>query len=220
MTQRTSFGHYYLLLLVSLLLYVSPVQASSSITVDIQAFQGSMDLSNKWSRFIDDSGNISIEQIQDKKFTLSSREMLGEGFVGGALWVKFSVKNAAYKPWLMEIGWPLIDRIDMYIVDANGYIEHDYMGQDWVYSQRKKVHQNFVWPLKLPSNDEHTIYLRVENEKSMMFFIRLWDEGAFEVSSSDEKFLYGLYFGGMLILAFYNIFIFISTRDKNYILYS
>ena len=49
--------------------------------------------------------------------------------------------------------------------------------------------------------------------------LRLWQPAAFYEAASKENLLAGAVFGMLLVMIVYNLFVYLSTRDANYIYY-
>lgn len=94
-------------------------------------------------------------------------------------------------------------------------------GQDeYPFASRDVPHQNFIFNVSLPLHTEQTIYLRFENEATMRLPLTLGSPEALAQESYAEQFKHGLFFGALLIMLGYNLFLFISVRDKAYWYYS
>jgi len=48
----------------------------------------------------------------------------------------------------------------------------------------------------------------------------LWTQKAFLEKNHDEQYLFGIYYGILLVMALYNLFLFFSLWDKSYLFYS
>ena len=64
-----------------------------------------------------------------------------------------------------------------------------------------------------------TIYVRVQSESSMLVDVRLLTAEQFFQTSMTSFLGYGAMFGIMMAMCLYNLFLFVSLRDYNYLLY-
>ena len=53
----------------------------------------------------------------------------------------------------------------------------------------------------------------------MILSLNLWEKDEYIVQASIENYLYGIYLGIMLVMAFYNVFIFLSVKETTYLYY-
>ncbi len=178
---------------------------------------------------------LEIFEDHEKNFTFSriisnrNRKLFSQntihspsfGFTGSAFWVKFTLPPDMLhkKNLLLELDYPLMDHADIYVPDSRGeYTEKQY-GSLKPFASRDLQHRNIV--IKIP--DDRTggapFYLRFENEDRMEFPLILWSEKAFRNNLYLEQFILGLYYGIMLVMMLYNLFIFFSVRDVSYLYY-
>ncbi|HPB81160.1 MAG TPA: 7TM diverse intracellular signaling domain-containing protein, partial [Spirochaetota bacterium] len=178
---------------------------------------------------------LEIFEDHEKNFTFSriisnrNRKLFSQntihspsfGFTGSAFWVKFTLPPDMLhkKNLLLELDYPLMDHADIYVPDSRGeYTEKQY-GSLKPFASRDLQHRNIV--IKIP--DDRTggapFYLRFKNEDRMEFPLILWSEKAFRNNLYLEQFILGLYYGIMLVMMLYNLFIFFSVRDVSYLYY-
>lgn len=146
------------------------------------------------------------------------------GFSNSAYWVRLRVKNADTVQtarsvvWLIEVGYPSLDYIHLYVPDQRGGYQKFEGGDKYPFFQRQFNYRNVAF--RLPDmTGERTIYLRIQTSGTadMPMFLQTYD--AFTGRAVNEQYGYGLYFGIMLAMILYNLFIFLSTRDPGYIHY-
>ncbi|MCP3873544.1 MAG: SpoIIE family protein phosphatase [Desulfobacteraceae bacterium] len=174
------------------------------------------DKEGKWT--IDDIVSPEIS----KQFVTSEVETHSYGYTKSAYWVRIELKNIINKDseWLLEMGYPLIDYIDMYIpLSANKGYDVTHTGDMLPFSQRDIEYHKFIFRLSMPPNQTQTIYLRFKTSSSMQIPLTLWSNSSFVQKVNKEVYALGLYYGIMLVMIFYNLFIFITVRDKSYIYY-
>jgi len=144
---------------------------------------------------------------------------LNFGYSASAYWLRFTVEAApaAAGPWLLEIGFPVLNHVDVYL-PAEG--RHWAMGSKRPFADGHPIpHRNFVVPLDVRAQTPQTIYLRVASEGSLTVPLQLWRPDAFAVHTQDSYFLLALYYGMLLALALYNLLLYLSLRDRNHLTY-
>ena len=174
----------------------------------------------------DIDGNYSlndIAELDDSNFELLTEESLNKGFTHSTYWLKFSIVDKTFdnktQSWKLEATYPLLDYLDLYIVDSDKNIEHIKMGDTYLYNQRPVDHRNFIAPISLQDNEQKDIYVRVNTSSSMQIPIFIWHPDYFFEARSGEQYGLGLYYGMMLVMFFYNFFLWFSIRDANYLWY-
>ncbi|MDX2417558.1 MAG: 7TM diverse intracellular signaling domain-containing protein [Xanthomonadales bacterium] len=141
------------------------------------------------------------------------------GFTKSAYWVRFRLQNsnAERGRFLLEIGYPLLDHISLFIISDNGRITTRESGDTLPFSDRDISYRNVVF--KLPPEESATIYLRIESQSSMRLPLKIWHSDTFLVHINHEEILLGLYYGLMLAMAIYNLFIFFNIKQRSYLYY-
>lgn len=166
---------------------------------------------------------FDIVELDESNFELLTEESLNKGFTNSTYWLKFSIfdntSDNKTQNWKLENTYPLLDYFDIYIVDESKNIEHIKLGDTYLYNQRLIDHRNFIVPITLQDNEKKDIYLRVTTSSSMQIPIFIWHPEYFFEARSGEQYGLGLYYGMMLVMFFYNFFLWFSIRDSNYLWY-
>jgi len=171
----------------------------------------------------DKTGNMTIDDITSSEiqsqFTLSEQEEPGFGFTSSVYWVKLTVNNPRDQlvNWYLEIGYPLLDYIDLYIQDEHGNFMVKKAGDRLSFNTREIKHRNFVFDLSEKPNSVKTYYLRFQTSSSMNFPLQFWQQDTFFEHTSKDTALLGIFYGAVIIMVIYNIFLFIGFRDKSYL---
>jgi signal transduction histidine kinase/CheY-like chemotaxis protein len=157
----------------------------------------------------------NIERLTEKTFN--------KGFTSSTYWLIFSLLDKTVdkkiQNWKLETTYPLLDYLDIYIVDEDKNIEHIKLGDTYLYSQRPINHRNFIVPVPLHDNERKDIYVRISTSSSMQLPIFIWHPDYFFEAHSAEQYGLGLYYGMMLVMFFYNFFLWFIIRDPNYLWY-
>ncbi|MGI0153661.1 sensor domain-containing diguanylate cyclase [Pseudidiomarina sp. WS423] len=144
-------------------------------------------------------------------------EAVSFGYTPQAYWFKVSV-GANDADRILYLGYPLLDSIDVYFVQAGQVLSQVSMGDQYPFAQRPIHNKNFVVPL--PTHAAHDIYLRVQTESSLRFPLEIWPPLQFMEFHQYQVAATGLYFGLILCMVFYNLFTYLVTRDRSFLNYS
>jgi two-component system, sensor histidine kinase LadS len=195
--------------------------------------KGFYNVTSKLDILEDPEKKLTITQIINlnnaNSFKPIDEDMVNLGYTKSAYWFRLRVLNKnRSKPTLMEIPWPHIDYLDIYMFSNknDGDEEADDVfisyksGRMIPYHQRAYEHKNFVFRIpNIPAGDEIIIYFRVASDETIIFPVHLIDEMKFFSKDHNEEFIFGIYYGVVLIMFFYNLFLYLSLRDKNYLIY-
>jgi two-component system, sensor histidine kinase LadS len=135
------------------------------------------------------------------------------GFDYAPYWFKLEIGNHTdYKDWLLEIDFAPLDQIDFYMQDSTVLI-HKTAGDLLPLQARDVLHRHPVFPFELKKDQTQTIYLRVKTISAVQVPAILWNQEAFEQASYHIQIFNGLFYGAMLIMILYQLFLFFSIRD-------
>lgn len=143
------------------------------------------------------------------------------GYTRSAYWfhVQLDQLNRVENRLLLEVAYPLLDSIDVFYL-VNGRVLSSYQTGD-IYSFRGRPidHRYFVFPIPKSSANRMEIYLRVETEGTLELPIKLWQEPAFWKKEQPVLIVKGAYYGIIMIMVIYNLFIYMSVRESSYFYY-
>jgi signal transduction histidine kinase len=172
----------------------------------------------------DPGGELTIDQVSspafNNQFVPSQAAVPNYGFTNSAYWVRFSLDNQTRHTleWLLEVNFANMHYVDLYtpLPGGEGYAVKQ-SGMLRPVSTRDVTHPQIVFSLLVSSRDPETLYMRFQNGASMTLGLTLWTRNAFLTSSQWQYLEAGLFFGVLLGLLIYNLFLLLSLRDVNYL---
>lgn len=161
-----------------------------------------------------------VVSAQETAWKRSDKLSPAFGFTSSAYWARFSVENAQPYPieWLLEIGYPMLDSIAVFVSEPNGYTQKS-AGDHFFFAHRDVEYRNCVVSLQEPPTSARTYYLRFRTTSSMNLPLTAWSSEAFTRHLSREQIIIGLYYGAMIVMLLYNFLLFVGIRDVNYLYY-
>jgi len=173
----------------------------------------------------DPTGELTITEVSSadmaKRFIRSDRESPAFGFTSSAYWVKLTTHNTQDKSisWLLEHQYPLIDYISLYTPDhSDGWKVQEY-GDQYPFDKRDIKYRNFTFLIEQLAGETTTYYLRYQTSSSMKMPLHYWDEISFAEKIHGESTLLGIFYGAVLIMIFYNMYLFYGLREISYLYY-
>jgi signal transduction histidine kinase len=174
----------------------------------------------------DPSGELTIQEVTspefEGQFTPSQAVTPRFGFTRSVYWARFHLKNATRQTdeWRLAVGFPNMQFVDLYLPapSGEGYLVKG-SGALRPFETRDVAHRLIVFNVPLPPQDEQTIYLRFQSEASMTLGLTLRAPGAFLQHTRDEMLGLGLFYGVLLIMLAYHLFLLVSLREASYVYY-
>ena len=74
-----------------------------------------------------------------------------------------------------------------------------------------------MFPLSFPEESEQTFYLRFQSGASMTLPLTLWSSKAFLEMSLERELGLGIFYGALLIILVYNLFLFWSSCERSFL---
>ena len=196
------------------------------LTVNDASEQRTVDLTPHWMVLREPAPSMTIADVTAADSAGAFRryhranEALSLGVASDTFWLKLTVRNTELRDLerYLEIGFPHIDHIDLYLPDSAGF-RHIATGRESRFAERPFNHRHFVFPLSLPAGEEHTYYLRIASDGPVYLPAKLWKPDHFNQRSNAEYMAQALYFGMLLALGLYNLLLYFSLRDRTYLYY-
>lgn len=180
------------------------------------------DVAHALSLHEDPGAQETFDQVRaDAAFAPADKRGINFGFSHSAWWARLDIRNDSDRDRevMLRQDYPLIDHIDLWAQDAGGHWQVVRTGDRLPFASRPLAHRDFVFPLRVPKHQVTRIYLRFETAGAMNIGLTLSSPHALIEELSFEQLAYGAYFGGFFVLFFYNLFIFVTVRDRAFFYY-
>ena len=129
--------------------------------------------------------------------------------------------TAAPRNWLLELAYPPLDHLELYLPDAAGhYALAQRTGDALPYASRQLRQDNYLFNLPFTPGQSSTLYLRLHSEGSVQAPLTLWSSDAYLEAQPTRLYMLGLIYGVLLGMLVYNLFIYLSVRDTSCLLYT
>lgn len=136
-------------------------------------------------------------------------------------WIKFPVRytRSTDKVWLLEFYDQTIDHLEAYVPQSDGSYKQITMGDSHPFSKRMFMHKNFEVMLQMNSDSTVTYYFKVQSQTFADIRIALRSVNRFVYYSLNEYFLFGTFYGMILIISLYNLLVYLAIREIKNIFY-
>lgn len=171
--------------------------------------------------FHDSTATMTVEDVvSSNAFQSSDRSILNLGVSDAAHWLRFDVANMAREgmPWIM-VQYPEIEALDIHL-SRNGVFER-IVAAGQTRPLDPSVQSTPIYGFELPvvPGEHATVLIRARSAKQLQLPIAICSEASFQSYSTTRNFWIGGFIGIMLVMALYNLFVYLSIRDSSYLLY-
>lgn len=169
----------------------------------------------------DSNGKMTLaDAVKATAYKPATSNVPNLGVSNSVFWIKFVVQNnSGNDRLLLELDQPTIDEAILYAIEQDGSIKEQAEGEFKKYNERRYNNQNHVFDLHLKQGEVHTYYLKVRSAEQMVLPMFIGDAKPVMESLMNRDVIFGLFFGIMLVMLLYNLFIYFTTKDKGYLYY-
>ena len=175
---------------------------------------------------IDPTGRMTFPQAEQAfrqgLFKPNDHERLSLGAVKGAVWLHLGFEipeGSSGRSLVLELSRETVKFVDVYLPEPNGGWRREQAG----YHQPPQSLDIFSrYPaVKIPPglSGQSELFVRLESDFTLGMGITILSREAFHRQQLKDSYLFGLLFGVPLALSLFNLFIFLSLRDKAYLYY-
>ncbi|MCG8670476.1 MAG: response regulator [Pseudomonadales bacterium] len=215
------------LLLILTFAALSPLSSAiaDSTTFNLDNEFRSQRIGDAVSVLEDPTNQVSIYDLLENRskygFTISDKPVLNYGYTNSSYWITFSLKfETPFKEdWYLKLSDPLMDSADLYAVNQLGEFTLQRAGEDTAHADRLVKSRSPVFKLSGQPGETTTYYLRLSSKDPIQVALTLHSESAYTEDSFTEVLALGAYYGTICVMLFYNLFIYLTTRERSYLAY-
>ncbi|MGK7918908.1 MAG: 7TM diverse intracellular signaling domain-containing protein [Trichodesmium sp.] len=170
--------------------------------------------------FEDKTRELTIEDVVNQEFTPSNQKVPNLGIKTSAIWVRFRVKNQASltQKWILSLNDTRTGTVDFYSDQGdNKGFKIIKTGRFLPFSTREFNHRYFIFSLPFTEDNEKTIYLRLTSKAGLAISLNIYSLETFFQEDQNQVLFLGIGYGIISIMIGYNLFLFISLKDKSYL---
>ncbi|MBU1172351.1 MAG: response regulator [Proteobacteria bacterium] len=214
------------LYIIFILLIISSA-AQAAPPAQLKPGIGKYDLALHTDILEDPQGDLTLEQVSSpayaNQWVQNQQATPNFSFSDSVYWLRINLSSdmQIQKKWWLEVAFALQDYIDCYVLHEGDVLSVVHTGDRLPFNSRIVDYRNFLFELDISPKETRQIYLRLSSHDGLHepCPIILWDHQSFALANGVRNLGMGLYFGIMVAMAIYNLFIFLSVRDHAYAYY-
>ena len=203
------------------------LQAQTIVEVDDSIDERNF-MPNELTYIIDSLNALSFGDVSSaafrERFQQHSSYQNKDFRINASYWIKVPIRHSTTtkKVWLLEFYDQTIDSLDAFVPQSDGTYRRVQMGDRLPFESRSLLHKNFEILLDMKSDSVMVYYFRVRSHGFADVRIAFRSVNRFVYYALNEYFLFGTFYGMILIISLYNFLVFLAIKEiKNiyYILY-
>ena len=196
-----------------------PSNASAQHIEQLFDEESTLDLSDSLYFLFETDYQLTISDVSRRRndFLMHPHDNPNFGFHNNGMWLLTSVANVSNdKHWVFSINFSQLDSVDFYLVQNGKVIKQSHQGK----AQKEQRFRVPTFRVELPDSDPVDLYIRIESRSSSLITpLRIQAEPLHSSYFQMDSLLWGFFYGGLLILAIYNLALFFGVREKSLIAY-
>ncbi len=207
-------------LLTALLFLMTGSSVNALPVITYHTGDGRVDIGKHIEILEDTEDTMSLEDVMTNgTFHRVNQQVINLGVSNSTFWIRFTVNNQADRQLLLELSQPTTDYAALYILHPGKEPTITEEGEFHAFGERKYKHQHYIFDLKVSPQEECTYLLKIKSREQIMLPLSIGTrQSIFEFLMTKDLSL-GLFFGVILIMFSYNLFIYFTVRDNTYIFY-
>lgn len=200
------------------LLSIGSTQAQSTLQLINENVES--DLSNNFEIYYEtDDAKLTIGEIihrrSDFRWFTSNNSNLG--FQNKGMWLVTRLSNASNtEDWVFTINFSQLDKVDMYLVQGDQVLQQSHQGK----LQSEQIFRVPTMRARLPVDTSLELYVRVESASSSLIVpLSVKPVAIHSYNTQIDSLLWGLFYGGLFILAVYNFVLFMGAKEPSLLAY-
>ena len=209
---------------VLLAILARPAHAGPA-AVELRPGQAEIVLSPQAEVLEDPGGQLDLAGARAAgTWTAHCKPTFNFGFTRSAWWVHLRLHNAGDTALsrVLDSGSVLQDYLSFHVVRAGIPPQSTHSGDRRPFGIRPLDARAPAIPLHLAPGETVDVYLRLDTHDGLheALALKLWEPRAYARDQQDQNLIFGLYFGALLSALLYNLFLWISTRQRSFGCYS
>jgi signal transduction histidine kinase len=168
----------------------------------------------------DKTKELDIYKVaKSNNFIKSTSQTVGLPLSKSNFWLKFSVKNNSDREnLLLMIENSSLEHAELFFLE-DGHYKKEIVSNTFSFDSRKYQHQNPIFDLNIPKDSTVSYFVKVNSDIQMVLPCLIGvSQNIFDYNINHDLF-WGVLVGILSVMVFYNLFLFISTKDKSYLFY-
>ncbi len=166
-----------------------------------------------------DNTEFSWQQAHKYAKWIEQKGEFNLGYAQTDVWIRQDIQSLKKGDWVMQIPYPLLDYLDLYLLKDNVLIKQMHSGDMRSFDQRLVKVPSFVLGLSAQHAGRFQLLVRIKTQGTMIMPIVWRTQANFAEHLAQQQLIYGAYYGVLIVMALYHLFIFLVIRERGYLFY-
>ena len=169
----------------------------------------------------DKNNSLTIDEIQKIDTFVPKSNRISNGYSQSTFWFTFKITNETntHLHYFIQFTENFIDKLDCYVVSPDGTYVHYQEGPGYFKKGRQNILKKPIFGIDLQTNKTKMIYIKMFSLFPLMTAFNVMNKDTLHHNILKHNTVYALYFGAIIALILYNLFIFIFSKNIAYLFY-
>lgn len=176
-----------------------------------------------YQAFLDNERKYIKPELNNPAFESKLKELNGAIpnflYTDAQAWVKFKIKNNSNQTWFLEVENTRLSELEVWIFEKGQEVFYGRSGDQWPFKRYKIKDPNPIFELNLLENQQYDVYIRAATTRDLKIPVRILNESEITAHISNRKLVWGIFSGFIILISFYNLFLFLTIKDRTYLYY-
>lgn len=175
-------------------------------------------------RFLEDpQGRLTVADLQgrDVGWQAGGSGAFNQGYSSSVWWLHLQLRNDGNRvvERYLELSYAVLDYVDVHVYAGADALKTYQLGDLYPFHERPVDSRFFVLPLQWQPGQTLDVFFRIKTSSAVQAPLTLWRQDAFVRSENNSNIAQGLYYGAMVVIAVYNLLIFLVLLERSYLFY-
>jgi two-component system NtrC family sensor kinase len=169
----------------------------------------------------DPNHKLTVDEVlKSNNFQRIATDVPNFGISSSAFWLKISVSNqTGANNFQLQVSHPGLDNVSCYQIFDDTVFSAIHIGEEIPFNVRPIPDPDYIFRLQLPQQKISTILLKISARDNIQVPISIGTPDKISESNNKKDLAVGIYIGIMLVMFFYNAFLYVTVKDKVYLYY-
>ncbi len=170
----------------------------------------------------DQSSVLPLDQVMNKSFRASGKDVLNFGITPATVWLKLEVCNRTSSPSVfLRLNQPILDEVVLYSQESETKRwKTERVSEELPFHMRRFLTPEYLFELDLPKGATQTFFIRIKAKENIQIPLTIESHQHLLKQTVEGNLAAGVYVGIMLVMLLYNFFIYWIFRDRSYLVYT
>ncbi|GAA6134393.1 hypothetical protein NBRC116188_11820 [Oceaniserpentilla sp. 4NH20-0058] len=159
----------------------------------------------------------TVDEVRDDASWEKLDGELNFGYTKKPLWFMQNLKVFRKGEWILQLGFQLIDYVDLYVYVEGELSQELHTGDALPYGNRPYKVPYFLLEIENEKPESIVVIGRLQSSGVMLMPIKWWDKEKFVEHLLIEHNVFSAFYAVLIIMTIYHLFVFLVTREKSYL---